>query len=317
MTALSLIWLIPALPLAGVVLNLAGARKLREPLPGVLATVLMLGSFGVGIAAFLELLSRDEAHRQVVFHLFPWIEVGRLSVGVDLLADPLSLTMVLFVTGVGALIHLYSIGYMHGDAGFSRFFLYLNLFAFSMLVLVLGDNLVLTFLGWEGVGACSYWLISFWFTEESNAVAGKKAFVTNRIGDWGFMVAMFFTFEALGTLTYSGSHGILASSDALAVTTATAIAALLFVGACGKSAQLPLYVWLPDAMAGPTPVSALIHAATMVTAGVYMVVRLSFMYSCSTTALAVVATVGLLTALAAAFMALAQTDLKKVLAYST
>ena len=248
MTALSLVWLIPALPLAGVVLNLVAVRKLREPLPGVLATLLMFGSFGIGIAAFAELLSRDEAHRQFVFHVMPWIEVGRLSVGVDFLADPLSLTMVLFITGVGALIHLYSIGYMHGDAGYARFFLYLNLFAFSMLMLVLGNNLLITFLGWEGVGACSYWLISFWFTEEANAVAGKKAFVTNRIGDWGFMAAMFFVFQAFGTLTYSGTHGILESAHGLPVTTATVVAALLFVGAAGKSAQLPLYVWLPDAM---------------------------------------------------------------------
>jgi NADH-quinone oxidoreductase subunit L len=293
-------------------------RKLREPFPGVLATLLMFGSFGIGIAAFAELLSRDEHHRQFVFHLFPWIEVGRLSVGVDFLADPLSLTMVLFITGVGALIHLYSIGYMHGDAGFSRFFLYLNLFAFSMLMLVLGDNLLITFLGWEGVGACSYWLISFWFTEEANAVAGKKAFVTNRIGDWGFMVAMFFTFQAFGTLTYSGSHGILASADGIAVTTATAVAALLFVGACGKSAQLPLYVWLPDAMAGPTPVSALIHAATMVTSGVYLMTRVSPVLAVASDWVpTLIACVGAATALFAATVAVSQRDIKKVLAYST
>jgi NADH-quinone oxidoreductase subunit L len=317
-TALSLVWLIPALPLAGVVLNLAGARKLREPLPGVLATVLMFGSFGVAVAVFAELVSRDEASRSVVFHLFPWIEVGRLSVGVDLLADPLSVTMVLFITGVGALIHLYSIGYMHGDAGFSRFFLYLNLFAFSMLVLVLGDNLLMTFLGWEGVGACSYWLISFWFTEEANAVAGKKAFVTNRIGDWGFMVAMFFVFEAFGTLTYSGQHGILESAGGLATTTATAVAVLLFVGACGKSAQLPLYVWLPDAMAGPTPVSALIHAATMVTSGVYLMTRVSpILAVASDWVPTLIACVGAATALFAATIAVSQRDIKKVLAYST
>ncbi|MEA3056019.1 MAG: NADH-quinone oxidoreductase subunit, partial [Actinomycetota bacterium] len=272
MTALSLVWLIPALPLAGVALNLAGARKLREPMPGVLATLLMFGSFGIGIAAFLELLSRGEEHRQVVFHVMPWIEVGRLSVGVDFLADPLSLTMVLFITGVGALIHLYSIGYMHGDAGYARFFLYLNLFAFSMLMLVLGDNFLLTFLGWEGVGACSYFLISFWFERPTAATAAKKAFVTNRVGDFGFMIAMFLLFATLGSLQYAT---VFAHAGALGHTTATAVVLLLLVGAAGKSAQLPLYVWLPDAMEGPTPVSALIHAATMVTAGVYLMARVN------------------------------------------
>ena len=318
MTALSLVWLIPALPLAGVLLLLVGGRRLGEPLAGWLATAMMFGSFGVGVAAFIELLSRAEESRTFVFHLFPWIEVGRLSVGVDFLADPLSMTMVLFVTGVGALIHLYSIGYMHGDGRYPTFFLYLNLFAFSMLVLVLGDNLLLTFLGWEGVGACSYWLISFWFTDEANAVAGKKAFVTNRIGDWGFMVAMFFTFQAFGTLTYSGPAGILTSAPRLAVSTASVVAALLFVGACGKSAQLPLYVWLPDAMAGPTPVSALIHAATMVTSGVYLMVRVSPILAVASHWVPdVVALVGALTALFAATIAVSQRDIKKVLAYST
>ena len=315
---LSLVWLIPALPLAGVLLLLVGGRRLGEPRAGWLATVMMFGSFGVGVATFAGLLDRTEEHREFVFHLFPWIEVGRLSVGVDFLVDPLSMTMVLFITGVGALIHLYSIGYMHGDARYSTFFLYLNLFAFSMLMLVLGDNLLLTFLGWEGVGACSYWLISFWFTEEANAVAGKKAFVTNRIGDWGFMVAMFFTFQAFGTLTFSGEHGILESANGIAVSTASVVAALLFVGACGKSAQLPLYVWLPDAMAGPTPVSALIHAATMVTSGVYLMVRVSPILAASSHWMPdVIALVGALTALFAATIAVSQRDIKKVLAYST
>ncbi|MEX2100335.1 MAG: NADH-quinone oxidoreductase subunit L [Acidimicrobiia bacterium] len=315
---LSLVWLIPALPLLGVLLLLVGGRSLREPWAGVLATLMMFGAFGAAVATFAGLMAEDEHHRQVVFHLFDWISVGSFQVGADLLVDPLSVTMVLFITGVGALIHLYSIGYMHGDEGFHRFFLYLNLFAFSMLVLVLGDNMVLTFLGWEGVGACSYWLISFWFTEEANAVAGKKAFVTNRIGDWGFMVATFFTFGALGTLTYSGEGGILEGAGGLATTTATVIAALLFLGACGKSAQLPLYVWLPDAMAGPTPVSALIHAATMVTSGVYLMTRVNpVIAQASDWVPDLIAWVGAATALFAATIAVSQRDIKKVLAYST
>src|SRR3546814_756992 len=226
--------------------------------------------------------------------------------------------MALFVTGIGTLIHLYSIGYMHGDPGFSRFFTYLNLFVFSMLMLVLGDNLLVTFLGWEGVGACSYFLVSFWFSKDANASAGKKAFITNRIGDWGFMVAMFLTFAAMGTLTYAGDDGILARASELAPATATGIALLLFVGACGKSAQLPLFVWLPDAMAGPTPVSALIHAATMVTSGVYVMTRVNpIVAEAFTWAPDVIAWVGVATALFAATIALAQNDIKKVLAYST
>src|SRR5688572_19634481 len=240
MDALSLIWLVPALPLAGVVVLLVLGRRLGEPASGWLATLLMFGSFGVSVAVFAEILSRDEHDRQVVFHLFSWVPAGNLSVDAALLADPLSVTMILFITGVGALIHLYSIGYMHGDGRYPAFFLYLNLFAFSMLVLVLGDNLLLTFLGWEGVGVCSYLLISFWFERDTAAVAGKKAFVTNRVGDWGFMVAMFLTFSALGSLTYGGEEGILERAGDLPESTALGIALLLFVGAAGKSAQLPL-----------------------------------------------------------------------------
>ena len=314
----SFVWLIPALPLAGVVVLLLGGRRLGEPAAGWLATLMMGGAFAAAVTTFIGLMGEDEHHRQVVFHLFPWIDIGSLQVDADLLVDPLSMTMVLFITGVGALIHLYSIGYMHGDLGFARFFTYLNLFAFSMLVLVLGDNLLMTFLGWEGVGACSYWLISFWFDEEANAVAGKKAFVTNRIGDWGFMVAMFFTFQALGTLTYSGEHGILEGASGLTATAATAVAVLLFVGACGKSAQLPLYVWLPDAMAGPTPVSALIHAATMVTSGVYLMTRVNpVLAQASDWVPDLIAWVGAATAIFAATIAVSQRDIKKVLAYST
>jgi NADH-quinone oxidoreductase subunit L len=317
-STLSLVWLVPALPLLGFLVLLAAGKRLGEPFAGVLATLMMFGAFGASLAVFAGLMGEDEHHRQFVFHLFSWVPVGDLSVDASLLADPLSVTMILFITGVGALIHLYAVGYMHGDPEFHRFFLYLNLFAFSMLVLVLGDNLLLTFLGWEGVGACSYWLISFWFTEEANATAGKKAFVTNRIGDWGFMVAMFFVFQSLGTLSYSGESGILENAGSLATTTATAIAALLFVGACGKSAQLPLYVWLPDAMAGPTPVSALIHAATMVTSGVYLMTRVNpIIAEAADWVPDVIAWVGVITALFAATIAVSQRDIKKVLAYST
>jgi NADH-quinone oxidoreductase subunit L len=225
--------------------------------------------------------------------------------------------MALFITGIGSLIHLYAIGYMHGDPKFSKFFLYLNLFVFSMLMLVLGENLLVTFLGWEGVGVCSYFLISFWHTRDSAAVAGKKAFVTNRIGDFGVMTAMFLAFSTIGSVSYSSINEA-AHSGVLAPVTATAIGLLLFVGACGKSAQLPLYLWLPDAMEGPTPVSALIHAATMVTSGVFLMTRMSpVLHASYEWAPMVIACVGAATALFAATIAVAQNDIKKVLAYST
>jgi NADH-quinone oxidoreductase subunit L len=314
----SAVWLIPALPLLGVAVLLVAGRRMGEPLAGWFATAMIAGSFVAGVVTYLGLLAEDEDNRQTVFTLFTWLPAGGFSVDVAFLADPLSLTMVLFVTGVGTLIHLYSIGYMHGDARFSTFFLYLNLFCFSMLMLVLGDNLLVTFLGWEGVGACSYLLISFWFTDEANASAGKKAFVTNRIGDCGFLIAMFLTFATLGTLSYAGEDGILANAGALPAVTATGIALLLFVGAIGKSAQLPLYVWLPDAMAGPTPVSALIHAATMVTSGVYLLTRVNpIIAEAFTWVPTSIAWVGAATALFAATVAVAQRDIKKVLAYST
>jgi NADH-quinone oxidoreductase subunit L len=311
---LDVVWLVPALPLAGFVVLVAFGRKLGEPLAGWLATAMVSGSFVVAVGVFLDLLSKHHEERRFVKELFTWVPAGGLQVKAGLLADPLSVTMILFVTGVGALIHLYAIGYMHGDERFSTFFAYLNLFAFSMLMLVLGDNFLLTFLGWEGVGACSYFLISFWFTREANAVAGKKAFVTNRIGDFGFMLAMFLVFGAFGSLQYAD---VLPQAGQLAESTAMAIGLLLLLGACGKSAQLPLYVWLPDAMAGPTPVSALIHAATMVTAGVYLMARTSPILAVAPDVLTVVAWVGAATALFAATIACAQNDIKRVLAYST
>lgn len=314
---LNLVWLIPALPLAGFLLILLFGRVLGEPRAGILATAMTASSFVVVVGVYLDLLSRTAEERHHVVTLFSWLPVGSLQVDMALLADPLSITMALFVTGIGSLIHLYAIGYMHGDPKFSKFFLYLNLFVFSVLMLVLGENLLVTFLGWEGVGACSYFLISFWHTRDSAATAGKKAFVTNRVGDWGMMVAMFLAFSAVGTLSYEGINSA-AAGGKIAAVTATGIAMMLFVGACGKSAQLPLYIWLPDAMEGPTPVSALIHAATMVTSGVFLLTRMSPVLHASYPWVGdVIATVGALTALFAATIAVAQTDIKKVLAYST
>jgi NADH-quinone oxidoreductase subunit L len=315
---LDVLWLIPALPLAGFLLILLFGRRLGDPKAGWLATLMCGGAFVVSVGVYLDLLSKSADERTHIEKIYSWVPVGSLHVDLSLLADPLSVAMVLFVTGVGTLIHLYAIGYMHGDPKFSKFFLYLNLFAFSMLMLVLGENMLVTFLGWEGVGTCSYLLISFWHTRESAATAGKKAFITNRVGDWGFMVAMFFTFQAIGTLSYVTLNNA-AEAGSLAKSTATAIALMLFVGAVGKSAQLPLYLWLPDAMEGPTPVSALIHAATMVTAGVYLMTRISPLLSLATYSWSptLIAIIGAATALFAATIAVAQNDIKKVLAYST
>jgi NADH-quinone oxidoreductase subunit L len=307
-------WLIPALPLAGFVLLLVFGRRLGDPWAGWLATAMTTAAFVVSIVMFASLFGRAADHRSFTQELFTWLPVGSLQVKAGLLLDPLSMTMALFITGVGALIHLYSVGYMHGDERYPRFFVYLNLFAFSMLVLVLADSFLFSFLGWEGVGACSYFLISFWFERDTAASAGKKAFVTNRVGDFGFMIAMFLMFSALGSLQYGV---VFAGAGTLTKTTATAISLLFFLGAVGKSAQLPLYVWLPDAMEGPTPVSALIHAATMVTAGVYLMCRINPILALAPGALTVIATVGAVTALFAATVACAQNDIKRVLAYST
>ena len=314
---LNLLWLIPLSPLVGALLNMAAGRKLGDPRSGWLATSATLISFLATVMVYFELLGRQDEKRSHIATLFSWLPVGSLQVDFALLADPLSITMSLFVTGISTLIHLYAIGYMHGDAKFSKFFIYLNLFVFSMLMLVLGENLLVTFLGWEGVGACSYFLISFWHTRNSAAVAGKKAFVTNRIGDFGVMTAMFLAFSSVGSLSY-GAINEAAHSGELAAVSATAIALLLFVGACGKSAQLPLYLWLPDAMEGPTPVSALIHAATMVTSGVFLLTRINpVLHASYAWVPTTVAVVGAATALFAATIAVSQNDIKKVLAYST
>jgi NADH-quinone oxidoreductase subunit L len=312
-----LVWLIPALPFAGFLLLLVFGRRLGDPKAGYLAAAMVFAAFAASVGAYFDLLSRPEAERFEVITLFSWMPVGDFQVDMAFLADPLSIVMTLFVTGIAGLIHLFAIGYMHGDPKFPKFFLYLNLFVTAMAVLVLGENLLVTFLGWEGVGVCSYFLISFWHERDSAATAGKKAFITNRVGDVGVMLAMFMTFAAIGSLSYltlndSAEAGLLGES------TATAIALLLFIGAAGKSAQLPLYFWLPDAMEGPTPVSALIHAATMVTAGVFVLVRVNPVLGVSAEwAITLIAWVGVITALFAATIAVAQTDIKKVLAYST
>ncbi len=304
-------WLIPAFPLLGfAVLLFFGKRMGRAS--GPFATTMMVGATVVSAIVFFQLIDVP-GDRVFVERLYSWIAAGSFEAAIDYRIDPLSVVMMLVVTGVGALIHLYSVGYMKDDKYEPRYFAYLNLFAFSMLVLVLANNFLAMFVGWELVGLCSYLLIGFWFEENPNASAAKKAFITNRVGDFSFMVGLFLIFATFGTLSFD----VLGEASGMASVTATAIALLLFGGAVGKSAQIPLYVWLPDAMAGPTPVSALIHAATMVTAGVYMVARTHVFYDVSAVAGDVVAAVGVATALVAGFIALAQDDIKRVLAYST
>ena len=307
-------WLIIALPLIGFAVQVFLGRRLGDPLAGVVGTVFVGASFGVAIGVYLDLLTVHAPVRSFTQNLWTWIPVDNLQVHARLLVDPLSMTMVLFVTGVSSLIHLYSIGYMKGDKDFSKFFLYLNLFVVSMLILVLGSNLVVTFAGWEGVGACSYWLVAFWFEKDSAASAGKKAFIYNRIGDVGFLIAIFLVFDKLHTVEYSA---IFSHLGQLGAGNTTAVCLLLLVGVAGKSAQIPLFPWLADAMEGPTPVSALIHAATMVTAGVYLLCRVNPLLHASPDAALVVAIVGAVTAFVAATIACAQQDIKKVLAYST
>ncbi|MFN8545112.1 MAG: NADH-quinone oxidoreductase subunit L [Candidatus Binatia bacterium] len=321
--------LIPLLPLAGAtILGLAGAplqKRFGKGAVGWLAVGTVGAAFVLSLAAFVQLAGMAPEARFLLADLFPWIHVGGLHVNVAFACDPLTAVMILVVTGIGGLIHLYATSYMHDDAAFWRFFAYLNLFTFAMLTLVMGDSLLLMFVGWEGVGLCSWGLIGFWHKEVVNAQAGNKAFIVNRIGDFGFILGIFLLFWTLdaqghGTMVFRElrQHAHLLEGQAFwGVPVATLVTLFLFVGATGKSAQIPLYVWLPDAMAGPTPVSALIHAATMVTAGVYMIGRLNFLFAMAPATLAVVATVGCATALLAATIALAQNDIKKVLAYST
>jgi proton-translocating NADH-quinone oxidoreductase, chain L len=311
---LDMVWLVPLLPLTGAVVLLFAGKRIGDPKAGWLATAMMGLAFVWSVVMLIALLSLPGEARSHVSNVFTWLSAGSLKVQLGFLADPLSVTWILLVTGVGSLIHLYAIGYMHGDERYPRFFAYFNLFATAMLVLVLGSSFLLTFLGWEGVGLCSYLLIGFWFERTRASSASVKAFVTNRVGDFGFMIAMFFIVGALGSLDYTAmAHG----AGGISKSTATAIALLLFVGCIGKSAQIGLHVWLPDAMEGPTPVSALIHAATMVTAGVFLVCRAHPFFERSGVALDVVAIVGAVTALVAGTVALVQPDIKRVLAYST
>jgi NADH-quinone oxidoreductase subunit L len=307
-------WLIILLPLVGFAVQVLFGRRLGDPAAGAVATGFIAASFAVSIGVYLDLLTVHAPVRSFTQNLWTWIPVGQLQVKAGLYVDPLSMTMVLFVTGVSMLIHLYSIGYMKGDRDYPKFFLYMNLFVASMLILVLGSNLLVTFVGWEGVGACSYWLVAFWFTRESAASAGKKAFIYNRIGDAGLLIAIFLTFDKVHSLDYSV---IFANVDRIGAGNITAICLLILVGVAGKSAQIPLFPWLADAMEGPTPVSALIHAATMVTAGVYLLCRINPLLHASPDAALVVAIVGAATAFVAATIACAQDDIKKVLAYST
>lgn len=306
-------------PLFGVVINSLFGRNFKEPWAGVIATAAVACSFILGVLLFINITNLPIIDRTMVFSYFNWISTGPLIVDFALQIDPISICMILVVTGVGGLIHLYSIGYMAKDSSFSRYFIYLNLFIFMMLILVMGANLPLLFVGWEGVGLCSYLLIGFWFKDIAKAQAGKKAFIINRIGDACFLIGMFLILKTFGTLDFLQLQAQISTFGAagISIATITVIALLLFGGATGKSAQIPLFVWLPDAMAGPTPVSALIHAATMVTAGVYMIIRLNFLYILSPIAMGVVATIGFGTALFAALIALSQDDIKKVLAYST
>ncbi|MBI5779815.1 MAG: NADH-quinone oxidoreductase subunit L [Planctomycetes bacterium] len=314
------LWLIPFLPACGAVILLIIGRFLPKMLVSIIACGTIFTSFILAVITFIQLLGLPADERIIHQTAYTWLQAGAFKASVAFLVDPLSIIMLLVVTGVGFLIHVYSIGYMADDKRYSRYFGFLNLFVFAMLLLVSGDNLLMMFIGWEGVGLCSYLLIGFWFEKTANAIAGMKAFIVNRIGDFGFVLGVMLLFWSLGqvsgqwtvTFTELREH-----AHYLTPAIATAVGILLFIGACGKSAQIPLYIWLPDAMAGPTPVSALIHAATMVTAGVYMIARMNFVYVLSPTAMMVVAIVGVGTALFAGTIGLFQKDIKKVLAYST
>jgi NADH-quinone oxidoreductase subunit L len=308
------VWLVPFCPLMGALLNGFFGRRYRRETVGQIGIAAVGVAFLISLMTVIAFLNQAAPHYQAA--VFPWIAAGAYSAQVGFLIDGLSCTMMLVVTGVGLLIHIYSTGYMHDEEDYARFFTYLNLFVGAMLILVMADNYLLMFVGWEGVGLCSYLLIGFWYTRQSASDAGKKAFIVNRVGDFGFMLAvllLFVTFKTTDMLSVQEQLSHLHADSAVL----TAIALLLFTGAVGKSAQIPLYVWLPDAMEGPTPVSALIHAATMVTAGVYMIARSSLLFTLAPTASSIVAFVGIATALFAATMALVATDIKRVLAYST
>ncbi len=304
--------LIPLFPLLGFLINGFFGKKMSKGLSGAIASLCILASFIVSAMVFADLQSSTE--KSHIVNLFSWINSDTLNIPFEFLVDPLSAVFLLIITGIGFLIHVYSTGYMHDDEGFARFFTYLNLFVFFMLLLVLGNNYLIMFVGWEGVGLCSYLLIGFWFKNNAFNDAARKAFVMNRIGDLGFLLGIILIFVTFGSISF---NEVFQKAGTVSTPVITSIALLLFIGAMGKSAQIPLYTWLPDAMAGPTPVSALIHAATMVTAGIYMVVRSNVFYSISDVASETVAIVGVATALFAATIGLFQNDIKKILAYST
>jgi NADH-quinone oxidoreductase subunit L len=312
--------LIPLLPLAGFLINASFGRRLSKSLSGTVACAVILMSFAVSVAAVVRLVGLPPEGRAISQAVFTWITSGDFSAGLTLRLDPLSSVMILVITGIGSLIHVYSTAYMHEepDAEYARYFSYLNLFAAFMLVLVLGSNFLVMFVGWEGVGLCSYLLIGFWYQKKSAADAGKKAFIVNRIGDWGFILGVLLIFKRFSTLDFQElAASVSRLSPEQSFGTVSIITLLLFIGATGKSAQIPLFVWLPDAMEGPTPVSALIHAATMVTAGVYMIGRNAVLFGHAPLTLQVVAVIGTATALVAGTIGLVQNDIKKVLAYST
>jgi NADH-quinone oxidoreductase subunit L len=310
------LWLIPLFPLLGSAVNGIFGRKLPRYAVTAVACTASGIAFILSAASFISLLRLPAEERHVVNTCFSWIASGDFIARAEFLLDPLSAVMILVVTGVGFVIHVYSTGYMHHEGGYYRFFSYLNLFLFSMLILVMAGNFLLMFVGWEGVGLCSYLLIGFYFDRKSAGDAGKKAFIVNRVGDVGFILGIFLVFLTFHSINFNQVFARVAAETA-STGVLTAIGILLFIGATGKSAQIPLYVWLPDAMEGPTPVSALIHAATMVTAGVYMVVRCAAIFSRAPIAMDVIIIIGILTALMAATIGLVQTDIKRVLAYST
>ncbi|MDX2189784.1 MAG: NADH-quinone oxidoreductase subunit L [Bacteroidota bacterium] len=314
---LQLAWLIPLLPLIGFLINGIGYKSLPKSVASIVGSSVILGAFTIVVSLFIGLLNGSIA--PTVIPLYDFITVGDFNITFSFQIDQLSVFMMLIITGVGFLIHLYSAGYMHDDEGFNKFFAYLNLFVFFMLLLVMGSNYIIMFIGWEGVGLCSYLLIGFWFSNDSYNDAAKKAFIMNRIGDLGFLLGVFLIIITFGSTEFSQVFALAKEYeiDNKGTTIITAISILLFIGATGKSAQIPLFTWLPDAMAGPTPVSALIHAATMVTAGIYMVARSGILYALSPVTMSIIAIVGIATALFAATIGLAQNDIKKVLAYST
>ena len=309
---LQIVWLIPFLPLIGFLINGLGRKQLSKTLAGIIGSGVILGSFLISVFIFFQVKNGNNA----IIHFFDFINTGTLKVGFDFQIDQLSSLFLLIITGIGFLIHVYSTSYMHDEEAkdFAKYFAYLNLFIFSMLLLVMGGNYIIMFIGWEGVGLCSYLLIGYWFKDNTNNDAAKKAFIMNRIGDVGFLLAVFWLISKLGTADY---HEVFANTTKLSSFDISGITLLLFLGATGKSAQIPLYTWLPDAMAGPTPVSALIHAATMVTAGIYMIARSNILFTMAPATQTVIAVIGLATAVIAATIALKQDDIKKVLAYST